>query len=693
IIGSAIDDVTAAGVSYFSSAGNNIGINAYQSALRIVPNGSGTTAATNTALAGTNIDLTGVPANLYAGGFHNFNPAVGQLDVAQLVNYPSSVSSSQGTEMQWDDPYDQRDLVLNDPPIFSSGGTINGTTTSVTFGPTSSPALPVFTQGQPYVIKETATSGNFDGIVQIFDASNTLIVSQDTGTDEVVQFYPPTSGQYHITIVPFSTTTGDFTLTVNTAQGTAGVTTDLNLLAFRVDTGAYISSVSLTSNNLANNRPVELGTIASPAGQTQMQFLIARANVPTASQLPTRVRWTVRGNGGSGFGPAEYFTYNTVTTKGHATAKGCNGTAAYSMFRPNTPEYYTSPGPATILFDADSNRLPVPDVREVPRIAAADQGNTSFFSSDSSSDLDTKPNFGGTSAAAPHAAAIAALVLQSRGGPGSVTPAELRTILQQNTFPHDLDPMQATGTATSTDGGTVSLTIRSDEETNKKTGANDPESMTLTYTGTGSIASITFNPAGTATTAGNVTGGNHGVQDTTPGVVTYFENDFPGLVFEPASTAFTLGSLVGLTAGDIQAPSSITPFTGFSNLAGTPSNGTSHFWTMTIGFTPGAFSAGKVMHFTVGRGAQHSAVTGSGSVVGNGTTSVNALADLFGGGVFLPRGTVVTDGMTFTGTTTSGGTFSGKIRNNIGAGYSPLDGYGFIDAAAATDRIFANGFE
>ena len=694
IIGNAIDEAAAAGVSYFSSAGNNIGINAYESALRIVPNGTGSTAATNAALVGTNIDLTGVPANLYAGGFHNFNPASGQLDVAQLVNMPTT---AQSTEMQWDDPYDIRDLVLNQPAIFTSGGSIPVAGGSVTFDGTTSPALPTFTAGTPYVIQETASAATpaLDGIVDIYDPSNVLIVSQDTGTDETVNFYPPVSGQYRIVVRQYGTTTGNFSLTVNTASGTAGVTTDLNLLVFS-PSGAYVAAQSLATNNLANNRPVELGSVASASGG-QVQFVITRANTPpVGARLPTRVRWSVRGNGAGNIGPAEYFTYNATTTKGHAAAKGCNGTAAYSPFRPNLPESFTSPGPVTIFFDKNANLLPTPDVRQVPRVAATDGANNSFFASDSSSDLDTNPNFSGTSAAAPHAAAIAALVLQSRGGPGSVTPAAMTALLQTTAFPHDLDPSKATGTAATSDGGTVSLVVDSDNDTNLATGDNDPSSWKLTYSGAGSIASITFNPAGTAATGGNVTGGNSGIQDnagSNPATVTYFENNFPGTVFLPATRAFLLGPLNGLAVVDVVTPLSIAPYTGFSNLAGAPANGTSQFWTMTIGFPNSNFTAGKEVRFTVGRGAQHSATTGNGTVIGPGTVTRNPIADVLGGGVFLPSGIVVTDGMTFSGTTTGGGTFTGTIKNNIGNGYSPVDGYGLINAEAATDVIFRNGFD
>ena len=52
VVANGVDDVAAVGVSYFSSAANSYGVSVYNSDLRIVPNGTGVTAATNTALVG-----------------------------------------------------------------------------------------------------------------------------------------------------------------------------------------------------------------------------------------------------------------------------------------------------------------------------------------------------------------------------------------------------------------------------------------------------------------------------------------------------------------------------------------------------------------------------------------------------------------------------------------------------------------
>mgnify|MGYP000373130955 FL=1 len=116
---------------------------------------------------------------------------------------------------------------------------------------------------------------------------------------------------------------------------------------------------------------------------------------------------------------------------------------------------------------------------------------------------------------------------------------------------------------------------------------------------------------------------------------------------------------------------------------------------MSLTFPTQAFTDGDVLRFTVGRGAQRSSSVAGGTGPTNGATSIQPIADLFGGGVILPTGVVVEDGMQFTGTTTSGATFTGRIRNRVGVGFSNVDGYGFIDAVKATagDALFSNGFE
>ena len=403
--------------------------------------------------------------------------------------------------------------------------------------------------------------------------------------------------------------------------------------------------------------------------------------MPTGPNVATEVRYVIPGNGASGLGPAEYFTYAGVTTGGHAMAATCNGMAAVSVFRPSLPEYFSSPGPVTIYYDSNNNRLSTPEVRLQPHLGAADAANVSsnmngYFASDSGSDPDTNGNFSGTSAAGPHAAAIGALVLQAHGGRRSITPAQMTSLLERSTFPHDLDPDFASGSAKVSTGGKVTVTINSDNSTNLGQGENDPNAFSINYIGGSSVTSIVFNPGGTAATGGNVSGGNNGVTySTSPttvgGTATYFENSLPGVAFFPSTKAFTQP-----TTGTVTATAAFTN-----------ASATNQYYTMTL--TPtSTFSGGNILHFTVGRGLARAATTGGtyNAVTSATTGSAYYVADIFGGGVLYPEGTVVTAGMTFSGTTADGGTFTGTIKNNIGSGYSPLDGFGFINAQTAVTQ-------
>jgi hypothetical protein len=125
IIAQGVNDVVAAGVTYASSAANNWSVDGYESVYRPVANGTGLTAATNNALKNTNINLNGVPAALYAGGFHNFDPSgdSNKQDVAQTIN---SGSDALAFVFQWNDPYDSNAPSLIDPPIYQNTGDSEG---------------------------------------------------------------------------------------------------------------------------------------------------------------------------------------------------------------------------------------------------------------------------------------------------------------------------------------------------------------------------------------------------------------------------------------------------------------------------------------------------------------------------------------------------------------------------------------
>jgi hypothetical protein len=552
---------------------------------------------------------------------------------------------------QWDDPYDVSPTSLG-ALVFQSNGALVTPTAQANF------ALNGAVAGQQYVVDvqgvSTTTPGNtLDVIVTILNPDGSVLQVVDTGNGENFSFFAPVAGNYTVQVTGFNGDQGTFTATVNLGSGVSKVTSDFNLLFFRPDTGAFLGA--LAENNLATNRPIELsGNITFPTGLTQVQMVIARANTPTAPTPASRLRYKTIN---AAF-PAEYFSYSTPVTYGHNSAAGANGVAAYSPFQPSIPEDFSSTGPVRIVWDRNNNRIADDQqIRLKPEMAAMDGGNTTFFGGDSSRDLDTFPNFFGTSAAAPTAAAVAALVLQAKGGPGTVTPAQMRTMLQRSAFPHDLDPYRATGQAITSNRGKVSVVMEGDNSLTSQTDANG---TTISYVGTSSITSITFNAQ-----TGNPGGGN----------VT--NNNTPGLVFDTrapnAGQPFVVGAgSVGLTAADVTAT--------YANQAPAPAVA-GMFFNVTLNFTPGKFTGGKALRFGLDRDEFRSAFSPPAGTSTNGSS-----ADLAGSNVRIPSGALAAGGIGFTGTLADGSTFSGTMSNRVGAGWTFLDGFGFVNAQSAVSQ-------
>lgn len=608
IVSQAVDDVAAQGIAYFSSAGNEPATMAYGGEFKA--NAFGLTPGA--AIPGTNCVLPSAvqldPAS-YAGGFHNF--AANGVDNAMSV----AISSRSRLDLQWNDPFDVTTPELG-PILLTAQGTVSDTTPEVDipFTATAGQRVSIFADADP-------TNGNPipDLIITVIDpAGHVLAVQDNTTVPEQLVTFLPLAGTYTIRISGFLGATGDFALQVNSVSGTAAMTADYNVLLF-TSTGQFITAG--TENNLATGRPFEFVGLT---GTGTIQVVFTRSNTPPPSSQPANVLRCIFFDSGR---LLEHYSFKTPVTFGHSTAAGANGVAAYAFYGPYLPESFTSPGPVTIYFDKDNHRLATPEVRLRPNLAAMDGANTTFFISDSAQDPDAFPNFFGTSASAPHAAAVAALVLQAHGGSGSVTPEQMRTVLQQSAFLHDLDPGAATGVARA-GASRISLTSQGDGTASSQF---DNDSIRVALTGPGKLASITF--------------------------------DLRGLVFDTrtaggAGYPFTLGTLVNLS------PSDITPT--FSS----PVLAAGQFRTLRLSFAPGSFAGGDSLGFGVDR---DDATTG----VGGGSAS------LLGQTVLIPSGVVTGTPSVFSGSLEDGTPFSGTFTNRIGQGYSPLDGFGFINAETA----------
>ncbi|HKD55716.1 MAG TPA: S8 family serine peptidase [Steroidobacteraceae bacterium] len=210
-----------------------------------------------------------------------------------------------------------------------------------------------------------------------------------------------------------------------------------------------------TDTSQTNNGDAEqvliLGNPANAAGDSAATTISVVIGLANGTPPPGRIKLVVADDGaGAAIDPG--LATNSPTLQGHPSATGAAAVAA--AFFPQTPRCGTSPallesfsaeGGEPILFGTNGTRLATPEVRQKPDFTGPDGGNTSFFGvflaktdrTDSSSVAGCQNdasylNFFGTSAAAPHAAGAAALMLQANP---TVSAAQILQNLRSSALP------------------------------------------------------------------------------------------------------------------------------------------------------------------------------------------------------------------------------------------------------------------
>jgi hypothetical protein len=216
------------------------------------------------------------------------------------------------------------------------------------------------------------------------------------------------------------------------------------------------NTVTCTGANAAGVDPVQVLIIANPAnatGNTPKETLSLMVGLADGTAPPGRVKVVVESDGQTD-APITEFATDSPTLQGHPGAAGAAAVGAAFYFQ--TPacgssaavlETYSAEGGEPILFDVNGVRLATPVVRQKPDFVGPDGGNDTFLGFTLASagytaadgELSTTvtpcqnepayPNFFGTSAATPHVAGIAALMLQANA---ASTPSAIDSALRDS---------------------------------------------------------------------------------------------------------------------------------------------------------------------------------------------------------------------------------------------------------------------
>lgn len=248
----------------------------------------------------------------------------------------------------------------------------------------------------------------------------------------------PADTTFGITVAPGASLVAD----LQWAEPWEGVKTDLD--AFLLGPGGEVVSASVNRNVSRTHRPYEL------VGWENETNVSAKVNLVinrwTGSGEP-RLKFALLENG-SGVTATEYESSSGEdkvgpTIFGHSGAENATSVGAISYGASEAPEAFSSRGPVTYYFGPVDGKTPAaalgsPQVLAKPDVVATDGGANTFFGEC----LEGAWRFYGTSAAAPHAAAVAALM---REGDPAATPAEVSQAMRESAVAVGAYPATAVG--------------------------------------------------------------------------------------------------------------------------------------------------------------------------------------------------------------------------------------------------------
>jgi hypothetical protein len=233
-----------------------------------------------------------------------------------------------------------------------------------------------------------------------------------------------------------------FTVDLQWAQPWGGVTTDYDV--FLTDAQGRVVAASAT-DNLGLQQPFELLGFTNTTASTQTLNIVVGK---FAGAADPRLKFVL--DGGSRITGVEHnaSTGSDVvgpTIFGHNGTGTVGSTAAIPFNDSTRSEDFSSRGPVTLLFANTPSTKPLaaPRVLAKPDFAATDGVRTTFFAQL----IGGVERFFGTSAAAPHAAAVGALLRQFDPG---LSPAQVIATLHNSGR-----PVATNGTATAVGGGYI----------------------------------------------------------------------------------------------------------------------------------------------------------------------------------------------------------------------------------------------